>query len=191
MGIAGEFAPEKLVIGVLTSRLERRLEIVAACVERWGPADSVSEPFPFTFTAYYDEEMGIPISRFFVTFERLVDPSLLARIKLATNAIEDIFRERGARKVNLDPGLLALSRFVLATTKENAHRIPLDHGIYAEITLRFERGAFQPMPWTYPDYRAEPTLGILTEARARYKAGLHAAAEHPAAQRPGAGPSSG
>jgi hypothetical protein len=173
MGIAGEFTPEKLVIGVLTSRIERKAEIVTACVERWGSPDFVGEPFPFTYTAYYDKEMGTPIYRFFVTFDRLVDPSILARVKHATNAIEDAFREQGARKVNLDPGLLALSRFVLATTKENSHRIPLERGIYAELTLRYERGGFRPMPWTYPDYRAEPILGILADARARYKAALH------------------
>ena len=82
-------------------------------------------------------------------------PRSWPRIKRETNDIEDRFREQGLRKVNLDPGLLSLPRFVLATTKDNAHRIPLEGGIYAEITLLFGKGTFRPLPWTYPDFRSE------------------------------------
>jgi hypothetical protein len=41
----------------------------------------------------------------------------------------------------------------LASTKDRDHRIYLDRGIYAENTLFFHRGAWQPRRWTYPDYR--------------------------------------
>ena len=169
MGTAGVFAREKLVIAILISAPGRRDELVNHLADRWGPVDYASDPFPFTFTHYYDAEMGAPIDRFFISFDRLVDPTSLARTKLETNSIEQLFRENGGRKINLDPGLLSLSRFVLATTKENAHRIPLADGIYAEITLLYEKGGFRPLPWTYPDFRAERTLSILNKIRARYK----------------------
>ena len=170
MGTAGVFSREKLVIAILISAADRKDELVSRLADRWGPVDSASDPFSFTFTHYYDAEMGPPIDRFFISFERLVDPSCLARIKQETNGIEDLFREKGSRKVNLDPGLMSLPRFVLATTKENAHRIPLVEGIFAEITLLYGKGSFQPLPWTYPDFRSEPTLSILNKIRARYKA---------------------
>ena len=169
MGTAGVFNREKLVIAILISAAGRRDALVSRLSDRWGPVDFASEPFIFTFTHYYDAEMGPPIDRFFISFERLVDPASLARTKLETNAIEDLFRETGSRKVNLDPGLLSLPRFVLATTKENAHRVPLADGIYAEITLLYGKGSFQPLPWTYPDFRSEPTLSILNTIRSRYK----------------------
>jgi hypothetical protein len=169
MGTAGVFNREKLVIAILISAAGRRDELVSRLSDRWGPVDFASEPFTFNFTHYYDAEMGPPIYRLFISFERLVDPASLARTKLETNAIEDLFRETGSRKVNLDPGLLSLPRFVLATTKENAHRVPLADGIYAEITLLYGKGCFQPLPWTYPDYRSEPTLSILNTIRSRYK----------------------
>jgi len=172
MGSAGAFTPEKLVIGILTSCVERRDGIAAALVSRWGPLDFSSDPFPFTFSDYYDDEMGVPIFRFFLSFERLVDPSLLALMKKETNAIEEEFRRDGRRKVNLDPGLLSLARFSLATTKESAHRIPLADGIYAEITLLWHKGGFAPLPWTYPDFRSERYLEILNALRARYKGQL-------------------
>jgi hypothetical protein len=169
MGTAGVFSREKLVIAILISATGRKDELISQLGDRWGPVDFASDPFRFTFTHYYDAEMGPPIDRFFISFERLVDPASLARTKQETNGIEDLFREKGSRKVNLDPGLLSLPRFVLATTKENAHRIPLSEGIYAEITLLYGKGGFQPLPWTYPDFRSEPTLSILNKIRARYK----------------------
>lgn len=169
MGTAGVFSREKLVMAILISAIDRKDELVSRLADRWGPVDYASDPFTFAFTHYYDAEMGSPIDRFFVSFDRLVDPACLAKTKQETNAIEDLFRENGSRKVNLDPGLLSLARFVLATTKENAHRIPLAEGIYAEITLLYGKGSFQPLPWTYPDFRSEPTLSILNKIRSRYK----------------------
>ncbi len=117
--------------------------------------------------------MGTPILRFFLAFRELVDPSRLAAVKGESNTLEERWRRDGRRAVNLDPGLLALSRFVLATTKENAHRIPLSGGIYAEVTLLYARGGFRPLEWTYPDYRSPEYLAILNDIRTRYKEQLH------------------
>jgi len=169
MGIAGHFTPEKLVMGILISASERREELFSALSESWGPRDYQSAPIPFTFTAYYDREMGGPIERLFVAFRELVDPAGLADIKIQTNALEERFRLGADRRVNLDPGLMALSRFTLATTKENAHRVPLAHGIYAEITLLFGKGGFRALEWTYPDFRSEAYLAILNEIRGLYR----------------------
>lgn len=141
---------------------------------RWGRIDYECEPFPFTWTHYYDAEMNGEIARSFVSFERLADPAGLAAIKRETNGLENAFREPSGRTVNLDPGLMALSRFSLATTKENAHRIPLSDGIYAEITLLYARGGFHPLEWTYPDYRSDVVLAILGRIRDVYKAQLAA-----------------
>jgi hypothetical protein len=57
------------------------------------------------------------------------------------------------RPVNLDPGLVRLDSVVLASTKPAAHRLRIGPGIHAEVTLVYERGAFRPLPWTYPDFR--------------------------------------
>jgi hypothetical protein len=172
MGRAAGFTPEKLLMGILISAPDRRAELLGCLEEAWGPSDFISAAIPFTFTDYYDGEMGGGIERLFVSFETLVDPASLAEIKIRTNRLEERFRGEGGRRVNLDPGLLALSRFTLATTKENAHRIPLRDGIYAEITLLYGKGGYQPLPWTYPDYRTETYRAILAEVRRLYKAQL-------------------
>jgi hypothetical protein len=169
MGEATQFLPEKLVMAVLISRPQREKELLDILSEKWGPSDLCSQTMPFTYTDYYDKEMGSGIQRFFVSFRRLVDPAQIAEIKLQTNRIEERFREGEARKVNIDPGLLCLSRFVLVTTKESAHRIPLASGIYAEVTLLYHKGGFRPLEWTYPDYRSPQYLTILNEIRGLYK----------------------
>ena len=74
-----------------------------------------------------------------------------------------------SRPVNLDPGALSLGKFLLATTKDQAHRIYLRAGIYAETTLRFQDHAFQPWPWTYADYRQPEVLAFLGTARDYYR----------------------
>lgn len=169
MGRIDEFTPEKLTAGILTSRPELSGRITGRLAELFGPIEFQSPLLEFRFTSYYDEEMGLPIVRFFVSFERLVQPDTLAAVKTATNALEAEFSEDGRRKVNIDPGLLSLSRFVLATTKENAHRIPLSDGIYADLTLLYRRKGFQPLEWTYPDYRSSEYHRILEKIRETYK----------------------
>jgi hypothetical protein len=97
----------------------------------------------------------------------LVDPSGLASIKLQTNEIESRLADGDRRLVNLDPGMLGAGRFCLATTKDRAHRIPLEGGIFAELTLIYEKGGFHPLPWTYPDWASEPVREMLARWRKR------------------------
>jgi hypothetical protein len=169
MGVAQPFRQEKLIMGVLISRPES-LEGLLRRLERvWGRIDYQSQAVDFGFTHYYDEEMGPRIERLFVSFERLISPEILAAVKVQTNGIEDDFRDRGRRTVNLDPGMLSLGRLVLATTKDGSHRIPLQAGIFGEVTLVYERGRFKPLEWTYPDYRSPKYGEILQEIRQIYR----------------------
>jgi len=173
MGIIHSFTEEKLIIGVLIHDLSFKDTVVEAVTKMFGETDYVSEVFSFTFSDYYCPEMGSPIYRFFLSLKRLYPPDELSGIKIKTNRIEREFSVSGRRRVNLDPGIMALSRFVLASTKESSHRIPLNGGIYGEITLMFEKGSFRPVEWTYPDYRSEKYLAILNTIRNIYKEQLN------------------
>jgi len=169
MGSAQSFAPEKLVVGVLSAEPSLREPLLARLEQSFGPADWVSPGLPFTWTRYYEAEMGAPLTRFFVSCRELVDPGRLAELKLATNALELEFSREGRRRVNLDPGLLSLARLVLASTKPSAHRVALSAGIYAEIELLYERGSFRPVEWTYPDYRSPEYLAFFARLRGLLK----------------------
>jgi hypothetical protein len=165
MGQTGVFTPWKLVIGLLFAGQTQPASLRGRLEKEFGAVDYESPVLPFTFTGYYQREMGGAISRRFMSFGKLVRPETLADIKILTNSIETEYLAASGRQVNLDPGLLSLSRFILATTKDNSHRIPLDKGIYAELTLQFARKDFQILPWTYPDYATREYRDILREIR--------------------------
>ncbi len=119
---------------------------------------------------YYSAEMGAGLGRRFVTFEGLIRPEELPAVKLCTNALAEKFAgDGGARRVNIDPGYLARQHFILATGKGYSHRPYLGRGIYADLTLEYRKETFRPLEWTYPDYRAERTIGMLNALRNRYR----------------------
>ena len=178
MGIVHSFTEEKLIIGILIHDLSFMDDVVKAVIKTFGETDYIGDPFFFTFSDYYCPEMGSPIYRFFLSLKRLYSPDELSDIKIKTNHIENNFSLSGKRRVNLDPGIMALSRFVLASTKESSHRIPLKYGIYGEITLMFEKGSFRPVEWTYPDYRSGQYLAILNRIREIYREQLKTSREN-------------
>jgi hypothetical protein len=128
--------------------------------ELLGPVELESPLFPFDKTEYYTGEMGSGLLRQFFSFRILADPSLLVAWKLATNAIEVALQkalvEPGSppRPVNLDVGYLTGAKFVLASTKDFAHRLYLREGIYAEITLGFRRDGWVGHAFTFPDFKS-------------------------------------
>lgn len=134
----------------------------------FGATVLAQSPCPFTHTDYYAKEMGAPLFKHLLAFERLFLPDELAPNKLITNFIESDLSIGGCRRVNLDPGYLDAARVVLASTKDHAHRIFLGRGIYGEVTLLYRNGAFQPLPWTYPDYREAGTLAFMEAVRVWY-----------------------
>jgi hypothetical protein len=172
MGELTGYTPEKLVIGVLSTRECRHEELSQELIRGFGPIDEVLGPYPFTFTTYYDEEMGAGILRYFYVMKDLISPDRLSEIKIRTNAMEELFSEEDRRKINLDPGLLSRDRFILATTKDRGHRIPLQNGIYGELTLIYMHKAFQVLPWTYTDFASETYRELLKGVRKTYLAQL-------------------
>jgi hypothetical protein len=139
----------------------------------FGRLAFISIPFEFTQTRYYEAEMGAGLRKYFLVMNDLVDPDRLADIKLQTNALEAELARSGRfpeqRPLNLDPGLLSLGKFILATTKDQSHRIPLREGIHAEVTLRFQSGRYEPWPWTYADYQLPFVRQFLAQAREWYR----------------------
>jgi hypothetical protein len=172
MSSVKQYTPAKLVICVLISKLEYKSDLIGILSSVFGESDYQSELMQFTFSNYYDDEMGTPIYRFFISFARLVDPSSIAEIKLKTNSIENNFLENNNRKINIDPGFLFSSKFILATAKDGSYRMPLHSGIYAEITLTYSKNNFQNVELTYPDFQSETYKAILRTIREIYKSQL-------------------
>ncbi len=153
-----------------SSRYEAALEWARQKLEAThGSLALVSDAFDFTETDYYTATMGTGLTKQFVTCERLVDPGQLAAIKRQTNAWEAEYAALGGhaepRPLNLDPGYITPAKLVLASTKDHAHRIYLQDGIYAEVTLAFRNKSWQPMEWTYPDYRRDDFQAFFARCR--------------------------
>lgn len=172
MGTAHEPAPVKLIASLVTGDVALLAEVKGALVRSFGPIDFESDLLPFDHTAYYTAEFGPGLQRQVVAFEQLVSPADLPGIKRQTNVLESSHSQGGGRRVNVDPGYVSLGKLVLASTKDHAHRLYLSQGIYAEVTLTYQRGRFRPWPWTYPDYASDAYCAMFGDIRERYKTQL-------------------
>jgi hypothetical protein len=169
--------PVKLIVGMLGGDVDLLRRARQLLKHDFGEIDLESDLWPFDQTDYYEEEMGPGLQRWFLSFARVIRPESLPEIKRHTNELEEriagqaMLPER-PRPVNLDPGYVDLNKLVLATTKDRDHRIYLNQGIYAEVTLRYRDGAWQPWPWTYPDYQQPHYLEFFERVRQIYRAQL-------------------
>ena len=177
----------KLVLGAIFASEGILIKAKAGLKEKFGPLDFKSPIMSFDYTKYYEQEMGPKLLRQFFSFQRLIDPEQLAAIKLYTNRLEKelsrvknrpsrtinpstllrIDSERN-RNINLDPGYITAAKLVLATCKDYSHRIYLNRGIYAEVTLDFHDGTFMPSPWAYPDYKTSEYIRSFNAIREIY-----------------------
>lgn len=169
--------PVTLICGAIFAADVLIDDIKNELVSLYGPVEFESDAFPFDKTEYYESEMGQALLKKFFAFKNLIDPGVLPDIKLATNIIEAKHAKSAPdgsprRTVNLDPGYIALSKLVLASTKDFYHRIYLRDGIFAETTLRYIRGGFTSYEWTYPDFQTPAYLEFLNRVRNAYHAKL-------------------
>jgi hypothetical protein len=160
--------PAKLVVGVIVRDRGLFPDIAGELEAAFGPCDAVSPWLAFDRTSYYEKEMGAPLWRRMSAFRRLIEQDRLAEVKRTTNAMEQARSPGGRREANIDPGYLLLERLVLATGKNFSHRVYIGGGIYADLTLIYQRGAYRALPWTYPDYAGEPLRRFLVAVRRKY-----------------------
>jgi hypothetical protein len=166
----------KLIAGLLAASDALLADAVGALRERFGPVDACSVPVVWNSSPYYRGEMGDDIRRQFVSFERLTAAGALAGLKRRSGAMEDRWRQGNGRRVNIDPGYIATTKLVLASTKDAAHRVYVGGGIYAEVALEFHNGSFHPRARTYPDYANADAVAFFNRVRSTYLAqlrGLH------------------
>jgi hypothetical protein len=106
-------------------------------------------------SAFYAKEMGNEDQLFRVFF---VTTSTFPREFLLTTKLLGLEWEREwsmglNRMVNVDIGFLSAENFILATTKNYAHRVFLGQNIFADLTYQCVSGDFECLPWTYPDFK--------------------------------------
>ncbi len=171
-----DFVLGKLFIGILCRPCVPIPELLATLESVYGKVQPLGSGHPdffaFEHTAYYNAEMGPDLKRFFVAVDSLYDPNQLAEAKHKSIGIENIYRDAQGRQVNLDPGILFLHNLILLSTKNFSHRIPLVRGIYAEVTLIYQKKKWECLPWTFPDYKTAGYQALFSELRRNYQSQL-------------------
>jgi hypothetical protein len=160
--------PVKLIAGFIFSESEFLKKAKGILQKTFGQIDFESQILAFSHTAYYEKEFGKNLKRNFVSFKKLIPPRELPQIKITTNKIEEKLSDNGLRLINIDPGYLDLSKLVLASTKDYKHRVYLNKGIFAEVTLFYQNKTFNSWEWTYPDYKTQEYREIFKRIRDIY-----------------------
>ncbi len=167
-------------VKLISSLFSPNKEFIESAIDQltdfFGPVDWISPELIFDRTKYYAREMGRPLFRRFVSFEALVPSDYIVEVKLISNKVEQQYLHEGNRKINIDPGYISPERLILATGKNYIHRVYLSKGIFADLTLIFERGGFRPLEWTYPDYAVPDVIEALNSVREQYMKQLRARA---------------
>jgi hypothetical protein len=169
MGSISTPTPVLLLLAVI-SRYDEALQWARErAAGAFGAIALASDAFAFTETDYYAATMGSDLKKQFLAIARLIDPATLAEIKTETNKWEADYAALGnhvePRPMNLDPGYITPAKLVLASTKDHAHRLYLRAGVYAEVTLAYRKRDWQPLEWTYPDYRRDDYQAFFTRCR--------------------------
>ncbi len=175
MGNITEPTQVKLFVGMLLNDESLFAAVDDQLRAAFGDIDYESPIWPWKHTTYYSIEMGEGLKRRFVFLKKLIHPVEISDIKVLTNKIEKHFlNNKGGRKINLDPGYLDSAKLVLVSTKNFSHRVYLDKGIYGEVTLMYAGNNFQPLPYTFPDYKTGAYHEVFKEARRLFKEQLSA-----------------
>lgn len=160
------------------SRYQAALDWAKQRVEQsWGSILLQSPLYDFAETAYYETEMGANLRKQFFLLDGDFDPAQLVEKKLTANAWEAEYAATAGhaerRPLNLDPGYITLGKLVLASTKDFVHRVYLDQGIYAEVTLFFKHNRWQHHDFTFPDYRRADYHQFFSQCRQLLKQRIH------------------
>jgi hypothetical protein len=173
----------KLIAALMSSDAALLAQLEAQLSQTFSPLELVSTPYAFdAYSAYYQSEMGVNLSKKFLCFTQMIAIDTLPEIKHLTNALEQESACDGKRRINIDPGYVTHAQMVLATTKPFSHRIYLGSGIFAELTYLCKGKRFYPLEWTYPDYRAPFAVDFFLNVRQRFlqqtRAQRQASVEH-------------
>ncbi len=167
--------PVKLYISLIYRDEPVRNDAKEFMVRRWGKIDFESDFVPFTPPDKMAQEMGVPLFRTFVSFERLMDPGQIGLVKIGCIGLEERLRHQGKRRVNLDPGYLDSNKVLITTTHGGPAKIYHSTGIYLDMLLLFTKGKCQALPWSLPEFKSQTYDDTFLKLHALYKDQLVAA----------------
>ena len=109
MGICTKPPKVKLIVALLAQN-EGFLESARKELQDlYGKEETVTGPFPYTWTHYYESEVGKAPIRCLISYKNFIEREEIVSIKHQTNHLEQVLG--GGRPVNIDPGYMTLGQF--------------------------------------------------------------------------------
>ena len=155
-----------LLFALMWKDYEKLKEVENVLTGIYGKKINETDEFSLQYSKYYEKEMGEGLKKKFILIDNLIEKDRLLDIKLTSMEIEKRFSINGNRTVNIDPIYLDDYQVVVASKKDKGSRIYLGKGIFAELELLYHHGSFQPLIWTYLDYK--DNIPFFNEVRKYY-----------------------
>ncbi|MBO8131702.1 MAG: DUF4416 family protein [Candidatus Marinimicrobia bacterium] len=154
---------------IMYNKVEDFNKTVSKVKSKYGEILAIGDEFKvIDFTDYYVKEFGENLKKRFMILKNAVKIDNYYRTKIWSNELEyNLYDEwiSDKRIINLDPGYFTPSKLILYSTKNYSHRMYINDGIYAEVTLIYEHNDYKFLPWTYPDYKWEKNIQFLKTYR--------------------------
>jgi hypothetical protein len=122
-------------------------------VKRYGKIKVESPVYDFSFTNYYEPEMGSGLKKKFLIFEKQVSKQELADVKFFITDVEKKYSKEDNRIVNIDPGYLSETELQLATFKEKSFKEKIHEKVWVHKVLEFDGNNIKQFFHTFADYR--------------------------------------
>ena len=155
-----------LLFALMWKDYEKLKEVENVLKSIYGKKTNETDEFSLQYSKYYEKEMGEGLKKKFILIDNLIEKDRLLDIKLTSMEIEKRFSINGNRTVNIDPIYLDDYQVVVASKKDKGSRVYLGKGIFAELELLYHHGSFQPLIWTYLDYK--DNIPFFNEVRKYY-----------------------
>ncbi len=155
-----------LLFALMWRDYKKLKEVENLLIHIYGKKLDETNEFHLQYSKYYEKEMGEGLKKKFILIDNLVEKDRLLDIKLTSMEVEKRFSVDGNRTVNIDPIYLDDYQVVVASKKDKGSRIYLGKGVFAELELLYHHGSFQPLIWTYLDYK--DNIPFFNEVRKYY-----------------------
>lgn len=124
-------------------------------ISEYGEVKAESFTYSFSFTDYYEQEMGLNLKKKFLIFNKEVSKKDLIEIKFFITEIEEKYSQDNKRTVNIDPGYLSSKELVLATFKQRSFKEKIHDKVWLHKVLEFDGNNIKHFFHTFADYKVK------------------------------------
>ena len=96
-----------LLMAVMYSSEQKLEDTKKDLIDKYGKIRSESDSYDFSFTDYYEKEMGKNLKKIFLIFEKQIEKQELSKIKFFITGLEEKYSKQSKRTINIDPGYLS------------------------------------------------------------------------------------